>query len=60
MGERDFVVSVDAICGAGVVLRRGDCVKGAVIGEFLDFFLEIGAIEPLQEDCAIKPCAYAG
>jgi len=49
LGEQKFVVCVDAICGAGQVLQRGQMVSHELLGSYVEHLLQRGAIQPADE-----------
>jgi len=46
-------VTVDALAGAGYVLRAGDIVEGHVLGDYLQTLLANGAVEMCELSVAI-------
>ena len=51
-----YIVTVDAICGRGYLVARGEYLNVEVWSDFFDQLLEMGAISPVASaEVAVSP-----
>jgi hypothetical protein len=52
-------VTVDAVAGAGFVLRQGDIVERNKLGSYFDALVENGAVELVENDPTVVGKSHA-
>ncbi len=54
MEKSQFLVTVDAICGAGLVLLRGQVVTKEQLQDYAEDLLKLNAIAPIDEASVVR------